>query len=287
MRIAITGALGQVGTALQHSLRNHTLFLLDLPEFDITRPNSAQELADMQPDVVIHTAAMTNVDGCAKNPTLAYLVNGFGTQNVALACQRSGAAMVYISTNEVFDGKTNTPYHEYAPTNPLNPYARSKLAGEQIAARLLHKLYIVRIAWAFAKGGNNFPAKIIRAADKTGQLRVVTDEIGSPTYAPDLADALKKLIATGHYGIYHLTNEGVCSRYEFAVEILRQSGRGHIPVQPITSDAFQRASTPPLYAPLQNNLAAALGIKLRPWQDALAAYLGEKIGDNIPSISNL
>ena len=274
MKIAITGALGQVGTALQHSLSDHTLFLLDLPEFDITQPASAQELADMRPDVVIHTAALTNVDGCAKNPTLAYLVNGFGTQNVALACQRSGAAMVYISTNEVFDGAAKEPYHEYAPTNPINPYAQSKLAGEQIAARLLQKLYIVRISWAFAKGGNNFPAKIIRAADKNGQLKVVTDEISSPTYAPDLAAALKKLILTGHYGVYHLINEGICSRYDFAIEILRQSGRGHIPVQPITSDSFQRASVPPLYAPLQNNLAAALGIKLRPWQEALAEYLG-------------
>ncbi len=272
MKIAITGALGQVGAALQHSLGDHTLFLLDLPEFDITQPNSAQKLADMQPDVVIHAAAMTNVDGCAKNPTLAYWVNGFGTQNVALACLRSGAAMVYISTNEVFDGAANAPYHEYAPTHPLNPYAQSKLAGEQIAARLLQKLYIVRISWAFAKGGNNFPAKIIRAADKSGQLKVVTDEISSPTYAPDLANALKKLITTEHYGVYHLTNEGICSRYEFAVEILKQSGRAHIPVQPITSDSFQRASVPPLYAPLQNNLAAALGIKLRPWQEALAAY---------------
>jgi len=272
VRIVITGANGQVGMALRNVLSEHTLFNLDLPDFDICRPEAVREMADMRPDVVIHTAALTNVDACARDPNAAYHVNGFGTQNVALACLRSGAEMVYISTNEVFDGTASEPYHEYAPTNPINPYARSKLVGEQLASRWVQKLYIVRIAWAFAKGGNNFPAKIIRAADERGALRVVTDEISSPTYAPDLAEALKKLIATGHYGIYHLPNEGVCSRYEFALEILRLGGRAHIPVTPITSDEFERASTPPRYAPLKNNLAALLGITLRPWQEALADY---------------
>jgi dTDP-4-dehydrorhamnose reductase len=272
MKIVITGANGQVGTTLQSVLSEHTLILVDLPDFDITQPNVVQKLVDLKPDIVIHAAAMTNVDACTKNPRLAYLVNGFGTQNMALVCLHSGAAMVYISTNEVFDGTATEPYHEYAQTNPINPYAQSKLIGEQIALRLVQKLYIVRIAWAFAKGGNNFPAKIIRAADRHGKLSVVTDEVSNPTYTPDLAQAIKKLIMTGHYGTYHLTNEGICSRYEFALEILRQSDRGHIPVKPITLDEFQRVSTPPNYAPLQNNLATALGITLRSWQEALADY---------------
>lgn len=276
MQIAITGANGQIGRALQDVLPGHTLIPLTRPEYDISHPEVTQKLADLKPELVVHAAAMTDVDGCARDPQTAYLVNGFGTQNVALACQRSGAAMVYISTNEVFDGRASEPYHEYAPTCPINPYARSKLAGEQIAARLLHKLYIVRTAWIFAKGGNNFPAKIIQAADKRGQLRVVTDEISAPTYAPDLAWAIRQLIATEHYGIYHLSNAGICSRYDYALEILRQSGRSHIPVEPITSEAFQRASTPPAYAPLQNNLGAALGIRLRPWQEALADYFSIK-----------
>ena len=139
--------------------------------------------------------------------------------------------MLHISTNEVFDGEAITPYHEFSPTNPINPYAQSKLAGEKIATQLLQQLYIVRIAWVFSPGGNNFPAKIMAAGDKHGQLKVVDDEVGNPTYAPDLAQAIAQLIETKHYGIYHLTNEGVCSRYEFTLEIMRQSGREHIPVE--------------------------------------------------------
>ncbi len=275
MKIIITGANGQVGTALQRVYAEHSLVLVDLPEFDITQPKIVAKLAAEKPDLIFHPAAMTNVDACARNPQQAFQVNAFGTQNMALVAQQTGAPMVYISTNEVFDGTADTPYHEFAPTHPINPYAASKLAGEKIAARLVQKLYIVRIAWAFAKGGNNFPAKIIRAADKFGELKVVTDEISSPTYVPDLADALKKLAATDHFGTYHLTNSGICSRYDFAVEILRQSGRGHVPVMPITSEGFVRASTPPKYAPLQNNFAAALGVTLRPWQAALADYFAK------------
>jgi len=275
MKIIITGANGQVGTALQRVFSEHTLLLADLPEFDITRPEIVAEFATEKPDLICHPAALTNVDACARDPHLAYHVNAFGTQNMALVALKTGAPMVYISTNEVFDGTATEPYHEFSPTNPINPYAASKLAGEQIAARLVSKLYIVRIAWAFAKGGNNFPAKIIRAADKYGELKVVTDEISSPTYVPDLVEALKKLVATEHYGTYHLTNSGICSRYDFALEILRQSGRGHVPVTPITSEGFERASTPPKYAPIQNNLAAALGITLRPWQEALADYFAD------------
>ena len=272
MRIAITGANGQVGQALQVSLASHTLMPLTRPEYDVSDPDITRKIVDIQPDVVIHTAAMTDVEGCAKDPTMAYLINGFGTQNVALACQRSGAAMVHISTNEVFDGTATTPYHEYTQTAAINPYAQSKLAGERVAWQLLSQLYIVRTAWVFNKEGNNFPAKIMQAADKHGRLRVVTDEVSAPTYAPDLAAAIAQLIETRHYGIYHFVNAGICSRYEYAVEILAQSGRDHIPVEPITSDVFERLSTPPLYAPLQNNLGAALGITLRPWQAALAAY---------------
>ncbi len=275
MKIIITGADGQVGSALQKAFEEHTLFLADLPDFDITRPEIVGRFAAEKPDLILHPAAMTNVDACARNPQLAYQVNAFGTQNMALVSLRTGAPMVYISTNEVFDGTADEPYHEFAPTNPINPYAVSKLAGEKIAARLTQKLYIVRIAWAFAKGSNMFPQKIIRAADKYGELKVVTDEISSPTYVPDLVAALKKLVATDHFGTYHLTNSGICSRYEFAQEILRVSGRGDVPVLPITSEAFERASTPPKYAPLQNNFAAALGITMRPWQAALADYFSD------------
>jgi dTDP-4-dehydrorhamnose reductase len=275
MRIAITGALGQLGTALQHALAESDLVLIDVPDWDITDPQSVPLMADLRPEVVIHCAAMTDVDGCARNPDLAYHVNAFGTQNVALACQRSGASMVCISTNEVFDGTSTEPYHEFDTPRSINPYGASKLAAEQIAARLVSKLYIVRISWLFTPGGNNFVSKMTALAEKHDRLRVVTDEVANPTYAPDLADAIARLIQTGHYGTYHLVNEGYCSRYEFAVEILRQSGQESVPVTPITSSQFQRASTPPLFAPLRNTVGAALDITLRPWQEALTDYFAQ------------
>jgi dTDP-4-dehydrorhamnose reductase len=275
MRIIITGALGQLGQAMQVALSEHTLTLIDIPDWDITDPQLVPLMADLKPEVMIHCAAMTDVDGCARNPDLAYHVNAFGTQNVALACQRAGAALVHISTNEVFDGTAAEPYREFDPPRAINPYGASKLAAEQIAARLVNTLYIVRISWLFSPGGNNFVSKIVSQAENHGQLHVVTDEIANPTYAPDLAAAIAQLIRTKHYGIYHLVNEGYCSRYEYAVEIIKQSGRESVPVFPITSDQFQRPSTPPPFAPLRNTVGAALGIVLRPWQEALADYFAE------------
>jgi len=274
MRIVITGHKGQLGRALQEVLEGETLVGLDLPEYDITdRQATAQAIADFGPQVVIHTAAMTNVDGCERNPDAAYRINTLGTQNVALACQKCDAAMVYVSTNEVFDGTKGEPYLEFDRPNPINAYGRSKLAGEFFTRTLLHRFYIVRTAWLYAWGGSNFVTKMIHLADERGELRVVTDEISSPTYAPDLAEAIAKLIRTDHYGIYHFTNEGICSRYDFVIKILELSDRGHVPVHPITSDQYTRASTPPLYAPIRNFCAATvLGIILRPWEEALQAY---------------
>jgi len=222
MRILITGANGQLGQALQNILeaRGDTVIPTDVPEFDITSHEIVDTLAGFSPDVMIHCAAMTNVDGCAQDPDLAFSINAFGTQNVAHACLRCNADMVAVSTNEVFDGTATRPYQETDPTNPINPYGSSRRSGEQMAVRYIQdKLYIVRTAWVYSPGGNNFPSKIIAAADKHGELRVVNDEIGNPTYAPDLAAAIVELIQTRTFGIYHFTNAGYCSRYDFAKEI--------------------------------------------------------------------
>lgn len=276
MRILLTGHKGQLGRTLLPLLSAHDILGIDLPEHDITDRAALLVLArDFRPDLILHAAALTNVDGCARDPALAYRANGMGTQNVALAAVEVGAEMLYVSTNEVFDGRAAEPYHEWAATHPINAYGRSKLAGEWYTQHLLWRFYIVRTAWLYAAGGRNFPHRIIELADERGSLNVVTDEIGSPTYVVDMARALVALLETHAYGIYHLVNEGSASRYEFAHEILRLSGRAHIPLAPITSADFQRASTPPLYAPLANNAAAALGIRLRPWQAALAEFLQE------------
>ena len=212
------------------------------------------------------------MDGCERDPDLAFRVNVLGTQNVALACGRIGATMVHISTNDVFDGQLGRPYYEWDSPSPQSVYARSKAAAEFYVRTLLKRFYIVRTAWLYDRGGSNFVTKIIAAADKHGTLEVVTDEVSAPAYAPDLAQAIAQLVPTNHYGIYHFTNSGTCSRYEWACKIMELAGRGHVRVEPITHDQWQRAAPPPLYAPIVNFAGAALGITLRCWEDALLEY---------------
>ena len=274
MRIYITGSKGQLGRALMRRLAHYDLLGVDLPEVDLTDLGTARSsIAAFRPDVIIHAAAYTDVDGAARNPDLAYRVNALGTRNTVVAAEAIGAALLAISTNEVFDGAANAPYLEFDPTHPINPYAQSKLAAEVFVRDLTTRFYIVRTAWLYGQGGNNFVKKIIGRADMEGRLRVVTDEVSSPTYAEDLITALEQLIATGAYGLYHFTNDGACSRYELAQKILDLSGRAHIPIEPILLKDYPRPSTPPPFAPLRNFCGAQLGITLRPWADALADYL--------------
>lgn len=274
MRMVLTGHKGQLGRALLPLLAGHEVAGVDLPEYDITDRGALRAaIRDFRPDLILHPAAMTDVEGCARDPDLAYRVNGMGTQNVALAAAEVGAEMLYVSTNEVFDGQATEPYHEWAPRNPINAYGRSKLAGEWYVQNLLTRFFIVRTAWLYAPGGRNFPHRILQLADERGSLKVVADEVGNPTYVVDLARAIAALIETHAYGVYHAVNAGAASRYDFAREILRLSGRESVPVEPLALAEFQRASTPPAYAPLANNAAAALGITFRPWQAALAEFL--------------
>ncbi len=151
-------------------------------------------------------------------------------------------------------------------------YARSKLAAERAVTQMLDRLYIVRIAWLFGPGGNNFPTKIAAAADRNGALRVVDDEHSNPTYAPDVAEAMVQLVESGRFGIYHLVNDGWCSRYELAKAVLAASGRGHIPLEAIDSGQWNRPTTPPPHAVLINQTGTALGLRLRPWQEAVEEY---------------
>lgn len=277
MKIAITGGRGQLGRTLEQVLKpKHQIIILDLPETDVTQRGEIDSIASLAPDLVIHAAAMTDVDGCAQDPQAAFRTNALGTQNVALACQRANAVMLYISTNEVFDGTKNAPYRELDEPRAINPYGASKLAGERYVQMLLNRFYIVRTAWLYARGGNNFPNKIIAAAKENGRLAVVDDEIGNPTYAPDLARALAELIETNHFGIYHLVGEGAASRYDWVERILKLAGMGDVPLTRIKLTDYERASTPPRYGALANLAAATtLGIRLRPRQQALEQYFNE------------
>lgn len=273
MRIAITGATGQLGQALQQVLgREHAIVALGRAELELGLPESVDRLAATGAELVIHPAAYTNVDGCARDPGLAYRVNALGTRYVALACRRLGVPLVYISTNEVFDGTATAPYFEDDPPAPINPYGRSKWAGERAVRELLDQFYIVRVAWLFG-GERNFVRTVLRLAAERDMLAMVEDEIGSPTYAPDVAAAVAQLIRLPFYGTYHLVNEGACSRLDFAAEIMRQTGRTQVALYPIKLADYKRDSVVPRYTPLRNLAAAALGIRLRPWQEALAEYM--------------
>jgi dTDP-4-dehydrorhamnose reductase len=279
MRVVITGHSGQLGRQLEKNFASHELLRLDLPDNDITDPGLSRAIAAFRPDLVLHAAAYTDVDGCEGNPDKAFLVNAVGAQNVALGAQQAGAALLYVSTNEVFDGTRRDLYREWDQINPMSVYARSKAAGEQIVRDLVDRFYIVRVAWLFGPGGVNFVTKILAAAERGGALRVSADEFGNPSYAPDVAAAIARLVAAGRYGIYHLTNSGFCSRHEFAGEILRLAGRADLPVAPILSAEWPRPSRPPLHAVLANTNGAALGIALRSWREALAEYVGLLMAD--------
>jgi dTDP-4-dehydrorhamnose reductase len=274
MRIAITGASGQLGQALQQEFaKAHEIIPLGHAELELGDPRCVAALMATQADLVIHPAAYINVDGCARDPERAYRVNGLGTRYVALACRQMGARLVYISTNEVFDGSATSPYFEYDATNPINAYGRSKYVGEQAIRELLDTYYIARVAWLYG-GQRNFIRTVLRLASERDTLAMVADEIGSPTYTSDVATALAQLIETDHFGTYHIVNQGHCSRYDLAAEALRQAGKTNITLNPIKLADYKRDTVVPAYTPLHNIAAADLGIRLRPWQDAVAAYLG-------------
>ncbi len=273
-RIVVVGYRGQLGRALLDALHGRQFLPLDFPEVDMSQPAIVDQIADFGPQLVINAAAWTDVDGAEEKPDACYAVNVTGVQHLALACQRSGASLLHVSTNEVFPGEPARFYREWDATAARSGvYARSKEAAEKAVISLLAgRFYLVRTAWLYNRGGNNFNAKIVAAAEKHGSLRVVADEFGNPTYAPDLAAAIARLVDSGHHGIYHFTNSGYCTRHQWAVEALRLAGRGEAPVTPISSGEWPRRTTPPPHAILLNTTGAALGITLRPWQEALAAY---------------
>ncbi|HBE79491.1 MAG TPA: dTDP-4-dehydrorhamnose reductase [Firmicutes bacterium] len=273
MNILITGANGQLGNALREILKNEKLRVTDLPELNLTLPQDTLDYILMvKPEVVIHCAAKTNVDECEMNPTAAYLENVLATKNVVNACQIANSILVYISTDYVFDGCKNQPYHEYDFCKPINIYGKTKWQGEEIVKMHLDKFFIVRTAWLFGDIGHNFVKTILRLADERKPLPIVNDQVGSPTYALDLAAVIAQLIQTKAYGIYHITNTGNCSWFEYAKQILRYAGQKDALLKPITSEKLNRPAPRPSYSILAQDALNLMGITMPSYQDALQRY---------------
>jgi dTDP-4-dehydrorhamnose reductase len=271
MRIAITGVKGQLGRELVRSLAGHELVKLDRAQVDVADPISASTIRATGCEVIIHAAAMTDVDACELDPERAHQVNANGTAHVTDAAQALGARLVYVSTDYVFDGTKHEPYIEADSPNPINTYGRSKLEGERIVERLGGAGLVVRTAWVYGLGTRNFVTEILRLARSKPTLHVVDDQIGSPTWARDLAGAIRDLIATSASGIVHAAGRGACSRFDLARAIVALAAL-ETEILPTTSDQFPRPARRPARAALAQCGLEALGLSTPPWAESLRTY---------------
>ncbi len=274
--LLVTGGRGQLGRALQVAAASRGIPVTapDLPELDITDPAAVHAaVRTVRPEAVINCAAYTDVDGAEAEPGRALEVNGIAVGHLAAACTEAGALLVQLSTDYVFSGELSRPYREEDPPAPLGAYGRSKLEGERRAAACPDHL-VVRTAWLYGVGGRNFVEAIRRQiARGVGELRVVADQRGSPTYAADLAEAILDLVAAGARGVVHAVNEGFTTWHGFAEAIVEELGAG-VPVRPITTAQLHRPAPRPASSALDTSrLAAILGRRMPPWRDALRRYL--------------
>ena len=274
--ILVTGAKGQLGTDILYelSLRGIESKGVDVEDFDITDPDAvAAYLQTNKPTCVVHCAAYTAVDAAEDDAGLCMSVNADGTENIARACRETNAEMIYISTDYVFSGEGDMPYETDAPKGPIQTYGKSKLAGEEAIRRHMDKYYLVRTSWVFGKNGNNFVKTMLKLAQDRESINVVNDQIGSPTYTPDLAILLCGMALSGKHGVYHATNEGFCSWAEFAQEIMDISGSS-CKINPIPTEQYPTKAKRPKNSRLSKTSLDEAGFaRLPSWQDALARYL--------------
>ena len=298
MKILITGASGQLGTEIQRQLKNGgsalgpvperlqnaTVIATDVDELDITdRDATIAFVRRHQPDTIISCAAFTNVDGCETNPEGAFKVNAIGASNLAQAAERINARLIHVSTDYVFRGEGNKPLDESERVDPKSVYGKTKALGEEYVKNFCHRYFIVRTAWLYGYAGKNFVKTIVNAGKKFGKLEVVSDQLGNPTNAEDLAHHILQLAVSHDYGVYHCTGEGICSWYEFASEIIRLSGVDAT-VSPCTSAEYSAkhpaAADRPAWSALENRmLACTVGNNMRDWKVALADFFAHWNGE--------
>jgi dTDP-4-dehydrorhamnose reductase len=285
MKVLVTGANGQLGTDLCKVLRDFELIPLTDKDIEISDMSSVKQVfGKYKSDIIINTAAYVRVDDCEDEKDKAFQVNALGARNVAVVAQELGARLMHLSTDYVFGGEAEqrtTPYTEFDTPIPLSTYGKSKLAGEDFVRHLCLRRFIVRpsglfgVAGSMGKGGN-FIETMLKLGRERDEIEVVNDQIFSPTYTRDLAQKITQLMTTEYYGIFHITNRGSCSWYEFAREIFKLAGI-ETPVVPITSDQYPQKAQRPPYSVLDNYHLRLLGMDdMRPWQEALADYLREK-----------
>ena len=276
MKIIVTGANGQLGRAVNEEYADSShiqLINTDVGELDITDVNKVLEFArEVKPDAIINCAAHTNVDACETQQDLAYKINAIGARNMAIAARETGARLMHISTDYVFEGNGTRPYTEFDKVNPISVYGETKLAGENFVRQFADRFYIVRTAWLYGEG-KNFARTMMRLSKEHEEIRVVNDQVGSPTSAVELARAIKYLLETENYGLFHGTCEGSCSWADFATEVLRLAG-SKTKIIPVTSEEYGAAANRPHYSILENYmLKLTEGYEFARWEDAIVEYM--------------
>ena len=282
LKVLVTGVNGQLGYDVMKVLKreNFECFGTDKEEMDITKMSSVEKIIyNYKPDIVVHCAAYTAVDKAEEEHNVCRAINSLGTENIAKACEVIDAKMVYISTDYVFDGQGEKPFKSNDQPEPINFYGLTKLEGEKSVMKYVKKHFIIRVSWVFGVNGNNFVKTMLNLGRQKDELSIVADQIGSPTYTPDISEVILKMIMTEEYGVYHLTNKGYCSWMEFAKEIFNKAGI-NCNIVPVPTTSYITPAKRPLNSRMYTeDTFAKFSISQRTWQDALDAYLlelGEK-----------
>lgn len=277
--IVVTGGDGQLGQELVRLSTSRCVIVgLNRSQLDVTDKNLCLHVIErLQPDAIVHAAAYTAVDRAESDQDGAWRVNVEGTRNVARAAEAVGASLCYISTDYVFDGDGTIPYGESDAANPRSVYGKTKLEGEKQASAICANTFVVRTSWVYGQYGNNFVRTMLHLAREKPRLRVVNDQTGSPTYTHDLANFIIALVQTKKYGVYHATNSGHCTWYEFAKAVFEEAGMEHIHVAPCTTEEYPRPAPRPKYSVLGNGKLINAGFQpLRHWRVALRDYMSRE-----------
>ena len=280
MKILVTGVKGQLGydVVQEGESRGLDMFGTDVDNMDITNAGQVKQVIEAyKPDAVIHCAAYTAVDAAEDNQELCRKINVDGTRNIAEVCKDMDIPMMYFSTDYIFNGQGENFWKEDDPKKPLNVYGQTKYEGELAVQELVEKYFILRISWVFGVNGNNFIKTMLRVGPQRGEVGVVADQIGSPTYTYDLAKLVIDMIQTDKYGAYHVTNEGICSWYDFACAIFKQAGLD-VKVNPLTTAEYPAKAARPSNSRMSKDKLINAGFEMLPsWQDALSHYLKQTI----------